>query len=212
MRAKVRLATALALLLTTVAGPARAGVITYGLESLGSDQWRYDYAVTNDSLVGGLSWFTVYFDAGLYDQLCGGSFDTPCGIAPTAAPGWDPIVIHADPLLPDPGFFDVSTSGPGIALGETLGGFSLSFQWQGAGTPGSQPFDFIVPGDEALSIVESGFTTPAPVTSVPEPGTLPLLAFGLCGAMWLSRARGARSKGVVARPRGAAFARTHGEA
>lgn len=189
MRAKVRLATALVLLLSAVTGPARAGVITYGLENLGNDQWRYDYAVTNDSLVGGLSWFTVYFAADLYDQLCGGSFDTPCGIAPTAAPGWDPIVIHADPLLPDPGFFDVSTSGPGIALGETLGGFSVSFHWQGGGTPGSQPFDFIVPGDEALSIVESGFTTPAPVTSVPEPGSLSLLAIGLLGAALATRRR-----------------------
>ena len=211
MRAKVRLATALVLMLSAFAGPSRAGVITYGLESLGNDQWRYDYSVTNDSLVGGLSWFTVYFAADLYDQLCGGSFETPCGIAPTAAPGWDPIVIHADPLLPDLGFFDVSTAGPGIALGDTLGGFSVSFHWQGSGTPGSQPFDFIVPGDEALSIVESGFTTPQPVTSVPEPGSLPLLAIGLFGAAWLSRRRGGRHASAAAGPRGRFRAFTDGE-
>lgn len=177
MRAKVRLVAVLSLLAASLAAPARAGVITYDLTSLGGDQWRYDYAVTNDTLAAPLAWFTVFFPLGDYDSL--GS------LAATAPSGWDAFVAQPDPLLPDDGFLDVSTTGPGIAPGETLGGFSIDFRWLGAGTPGSQPFDFI--GLDPADPLQSGMTTPRAPTSVPEPGTLPLLALGLLALGLYSR-------------------------
>jgi hypothetical protein len=208
MRAKLRLAPVLALLIAAAVGPARAGVVTYDVASLGGDQWRYDYAVYNDTLAAPLTWFTVFFALGSYDGLCDGDTSTGlCRIEPSAPEGWIAYVAQPEPdPLFDDGFFDLTTAGPGIAPGETLGGFSIQFHWLGQGTPGSQPFDFI--GTDPANPLQSGLTTQR-VTSVPEPGTLPLLALGLLGlvlyprglARWVARASSPATGSVAHRAR-----------
>ncbi|MBN1765568.1 MAG: PEP-CTERM sorting domain-containing protein, partial [Sedimentisphaerales bacterium] len=56
-----------------------------------------------------------------------------------------------------------------IAPGETVSGFSVSFDWLGTGVPGAQFYEIIDPDD--FSTLDSGYT-------VPEPGTTILLCLG----------------------------------
>ena len=184
MRATIRTVCISVLLLAALLGRAQAGVITYELTSLGGDQWRYDYEVTNDTLAQPLNWFTLFFALDSYESLG----------AETAPSGWDAFVAQPDPLLPDNGFFDLSTAGPGIAPGQTLGGFSLAFRWLNPGTPGNQPFDFI--DQDPADPVQSGFTMQRTPVGVPEPGTLMLMATALLGVA-LTRSRGSRQRQLL---------------
>ncbi len=159
---------------------ARAGIIEYEVTNIGGSTWRYDYSVTNDAQAAGLAEFTIWFALGLYDSLT----------LPTSPAGWDPLVIQPDPLLPDDGFFDALALGPALALNETLGGFSVTFNWLGAGTPGSQAFDFIDP--ISFQTLESGLTQrrviPDP-TPVPEPAIALLFAAGFAAVTFAVRRR-----------------------
>ena len=51
--------------------------------------------------------------------------------------------------------------------------FIVSFDWTGAGAPGSQSFEIF---DENFNVVKEGTTTPA---ALPEPGSLLLISVGL---------------------------------
>jgi hypothetical protein len=152
-----------------LAVPAHAVAISYDLASLGGNQYQYDYTVTNNTLASDLNEFTVFFDLGLYENL-----------SVSASPAnWDSLVVQPDAGLPDNGFFDSLALAGGVAPGATLGGFSVLFNWLGAGTPGSQSFDVVDP--DSLATLESGHTTPREVASVPEPATWILVALGLLG-------------------------------
>ena len=54
-------------------------------------------------------------------------------------------------------------------VGQSVEGFTVSFDWLGTGLPGSQPFEIINPLDSQT--IDSGNT-------VPEPATLLLFALG----------------------------------
>jgi hypothetical protein len=92
--------------------------------------------------------------------------------------------------LPDDGFYDALVLDllAAIAPGDTLSGFSVEFDFLGSGTPGSQAFQFLT---SSLELLDSGFTQRAVVTSVPEPGSLGLLAAGLA-ALIIVRKRSLR--------------------
>jgi len=164
------------LLAILTSGQSFATSITYEATQLSGNTWRYDYTVDNDTLGAAIGELTFYFGLGDYANL-----------GPLAMPsGWDGFIAQPDPLLPDDGFIDLLALDGGLAPGQSLGGFSIVFNWLAAGTPGSQPFDII----EAISFttLESSSTALAtPATPVPEPPALLLFLIGLLSFAWLRR-------------------------
>ena len=73
----------------------------------------------------------------------------------------------------------------GIAPGVTEGGFRVSFNWLGTGTPGTQAFDIIDP--LYFDILESGTTALGQTTAVPEPATISLFLIGVLGLLGFRR-------------------------
>lgn len=155
-------------LLLLMAPASYASMITYETTDLGGGSWRYDYELVNDTLGLAVDEFTIWFDLALFSNLRDATGPT----------GWDLLAIQPDPGLPDDGFFDGLALLAPLGTGETRGGFSISFDFLGVGTPGAQRFDFI--DSVSFSLLDSGGTTlRAPPASVPEPGSLLLLALGL---------------------------------
>ncbi len=156
----------------------QANPIFFDVENLGGTQWRYDYTLGND-VAPDIGWFTVYFDLEQYTN-----------IAIVASPtDWDPLAIQPDPGLAADGFVDWFSLGAGVLMDDILTGFSVTFDFLGAGTPGSQPFDINAPtpGDPFQpTAISQGVTESNAVVS--EPGTLTLLALG-CLALLHSRRR-----------------------
>ena len=147
---------------------ASAGLMTeivYSTNDLGAGRWEYTYDVTNISLIPPIEELTIYFDYGLYDNLVVTTPETP--------PEWDQIVWQVEPVLNDPGGYDALANAENIDIdiGETLSGFSVSFDWLGTGAPGPQFYEVLDP--VSFNTIDTGFTEP-----VPEPATMCLLAFG----------------------------------
>lgn len=168
-------ATTLAALLLPLSA-ANASIIDYTSTALGGNHWRFDYTVHNDTLGTPLDEFTVFFDENLFANLAGA----------TGPSGWDVLLIQPDTGIPAAGYFDGLALTGGIAFGDTLGGFSVTFDYLGAGTPGAQLFSIVDPN--SFLELDSGLTKS---TSVPLPGTLPLMLAGM-GAMayWQRRRDG----------------------
>ncbi len=150
-----------------------AVVIEFTLDDLGSGAYQYNYTVTNDELTAGVGLFDVFFEFGLYENL----------LVTSSPPDWDTIIFLPDSILGD-GAFDSLALGSVLALGETLSGFSVSFDWLGAGTPGSQFFEVVDPF--TFDFLADGSTTLA--EAVPAPVGPGLLLIGLVGC-WVSKKR-----------------------
>lgn len=153
-------------------GILHATIITYDTTNLGGGRWEYSYNILNDTLGSPIEEFTIFFDYGLYDLL---SIDTPKA-------NWDGLTVNPDLIFgfPQAGFYDALSLASGIAPGASEGGFMVSFNWLGTGTPGAQYFEVVSPSD--FSVLDSGNTTP-----VPEPGTLMLLGSGIISLIGLRR-------------------------
>lgn len=147
---------------------ASATTISYDANNIGGNTWEYSYTVENDTLSQDIEELTIFFEYGLYANLTVTS--------PVA--DWDELTVEPVEILgsPQDGFYDALALVSGIAPGSSMGGFSLSFDWLGAGTPGGQYFESVDP--LTFSAVDSGITTAAQSQSVPEPGTLLLLGSG----------------------------------
>lgn len=163
-------------------GGAGATTITYTAVDLpdGStgDLWQYRYTVA-----GGFSAFAgfeVLFDAGLYEQL----------EDPATSPNSDWIVTiiqpDPDPVLGTSGLYSATALADGASLGDE---FVLSFIWLGSDKPGAQPFNVF---DANFVTVESGRTTAAGGTALPEPSSILLLA-GVALAMFAAVPRPLRA-------------------
>jgi len=183
-----RLAAFFGLLLITVS--ALANPIFYEVEPAdGEDRYTYFYTVGNET-DDPIEAFSFYFDFGLYafDLVSDPSSQAPDIADPDAATApadWDVLLLPPEPAFsgfPDdqPGIFDALTLGAPVAIGQLLGGFSLTFTYLGDGLPGSQPFDILrYFSDGSFEVVASSFTRPLPSAAVPEPGTIGLLGLGL---------------------------------
>jgi hypothetical protein len=133
--------------------------------NLAGSRWQYTYTVTNDVLTVAIEEFTIFCMLGLFENLATESVPAD----------WDPLVIQPDPFLHDDGFFDaLSLLGIGIAAGDTLGGYAVSFDFLGSGSSGAQPFDIVDPAD--FTVLASGTTRSS---SVPVPSSLLLMSAGL---------------------------------
>ena len=137
--------------------------IWYDADELTPGRWQYTYEAANMSLTGPIEEFTIWFEYGLYDNL---AVET----ASPMADNWDEIVMQPEPVLEDDGAYDAKALGVGIGVGQSVGGFAVSFDWLGDGQPGSQLYEIIDPA--TFETIDSGMT-------IPEPATLILLGLGV---------------------------------
>ncbi len=156
----------------SVTSNASATLIEYTATNLGGNTWQYEYTLTNDTLGFAIEEFTIFFDVGLFANIGTSGFG-----APTL---WDPLVVQPEPGLPVPsdGFYDALALGEGIAPGATLGGFFVSFDYFGSGTPGDQFWNVVDPQTFATLDEGTTFTTGVPPTPVMEPPVIGLMLGG----------------------------------
>jgi len=138
--------------------PAAATVIYYEANQLNGNSWQVDYEIQNDTLLNAIESFTLFFNQDLYSN-----------IAVLSAPaGWDLSVIQPDISIPDDGYVDgIAGFGGAIPLNGILAGIRVTFDFLGAGAPGTQFFEMYDPDNYFL--VDSGNTIVRPSTPVPVP-------------------------------------------
>lgn len=146
--------------------------ISFESEELSPGRWQNTYEVANidltiDGQPAAIQEFTLWFDFGLYANL----------LVTTPAPlsnAWDQIVWQPEPVLGDEGGYDafVEITNPGIAAGQKVKGFSVAFDWLGAGTPGPQRYEIINP--LTFQTLDTGMT-------IPEPACAAIMLLGAIG-------------------------------
>jgi len=172
---------ALALALGIV-GAAQATEITFSTESISGVDWRYNYTVANNTLGVAVDEFTIYFDRNLYTNL----------VLEASPLNWDSLVVQPDLGIPSDGFFDSFAFASGIASGNSLAGFKVTFTYLGLGAPGAQPFEIV---DASFNTLDTGITT-APATPVPEPASYLLMTAGLA-ALRLAKSKRSQMRPFV---------------
>jgi hypothetical protein len=115
------------------------------------------------------------------------------GVA-TLVAGWDQVTVDHDLIfgIPVDGFYDALAQDSGIAVGGSVGGFSVAFDWFGVGTPGAQRFEIVDP--LTFAVLDSG------LTGIPEPGTIELLAVGLFVVLCSFGRKKARARQSITAP------------
>lgn len=131
--------------------------IQYEIADIGAGRWQYTYDVYNISLTEEVEEFTIWFDYELYDNLI-----IVTGILEPPLSSWDEIVVQRERVLKDDGYYDAVSVASNIGIGESVSGFSVSFDWLGTGNPGSQFYEIIDP--VTFGTIESGYTIPEPAT------------------------------------------------
>lgn len=160
-------------LASLLAMSAPAAIITFSTQSLGGNNYRYIYDMTQAQITTNQE-IQIRFSASLYNTL-----SNPVAPAPFA-----PSIFQVNNPPGAAGDYLVFTSQTNPSMAGT---FSVDFEWLGGGLPGAQPF-FINQfdgGGSFLSIVTSGNTS----SVVPEPATLIITGIGLValGAIRQSR-------------------------
>lgn len=151
--------------LLVLSGAAPAAIIYQASdladEAGGGDRWEYHYTLSKVDLEAGQG-FSIFFDRSVYRDLEVGILDHNAD--------WSLISIQPDHALVSAGFFD----GQALVDDPFAGPLSVSFEWHGEGSPGSQPFLIY---DTDFSELSSGQTR-----VVPEPDFTVFLfaSLGLC--------------------------------
>ncbi len=162
---------AIALATTFLAQPSGASIISYELQSLGTNNYRYVYTVNNDgTLPGGaaIQLFDILFDPALYDESSLTIANTP-----TLSTEWAQQILASAPGVP--AAYDVFANGTGVANGASANGFAVNFLWIGAGLPGAQSIEIYDP--VTFELLETGITEIA--ATVPVPGAFVLMLSGV---------------------------------
>jgi hypothetical protein len=170
---RMRLLTTLVLIagISWLAGPA--GVLADGTEvqyqvtNVSGDEWQYSYAIEDSTPFSANEALTVTFSAALYTNM---------DPAPPSPAGWSAFSAPSDTTLMFDGIYTASANADGASL---AGPFTITFDYLGSGTPGSQPFsiDLFDSNSIYLSNVTTGVTTPFS-NAVPEPESGLLLLIG----------------------------------
>src|SRR5438128_1197289 len=123
---------------------AHAIQILYDLDTLGGNQYQYNYTVVNDGSTGGaVELFDILFDPVLYDE----SSLAITTQNPLAA-AWDETFLASGLLVP--AAFDAYALSGGVPNGGSASLFSVSFTWFGADLPASQQFEIYDPNSFEL--------------------------------------------------------------
>lgn len=148
--------------------PANALLITYNLDVIQDNSYRYEYTLTNDGSLGNdfvIDSFAILFDPDLYNET-----SLTIETSEPLASDWDELILASGVGIP--AAYDVFAPAGGIAVGTSISGFAVQFDWLGAGMPGAQDFEVYNP--DTFGLVSTG-TTQTPAMSVAEPNTLALL-------------------------------------
>lgn len=130
-------------------------LILYDVTDLGSQRWQCTYDVVNISLPEPVGAFTIWFDFDLYDNLTVTTLDPP-------AAEWHEVFWQPNVVLQQDGGYYASALTSGVGIGQTVGGFTINFDWLGSGEPGSQFYEIIDP--HTFETIDSGLTVPEPIT------------------------------------------------
>jgi hypothetical protein len=142
--------------------------ISYQLEDLGLGRWKAVYEVENIGLTEPIREFTIWFDYGLYSNL---SIETPSPLNTAWKESiYNPYVLP--PLTPFNGYYDALVMDDGIAAGQFMSGFAVTFDWLGIGLPPVQRYEILDP--QTFETLAEGQTV-----YIPEPATW-LLLFSSC--------------------------------
>jgi len=171
-------ATGLCLMLAVSPAVAVPVTIDYDLTALAAPaRYEYHYTVTNLSLTTPVNWFSIDFDAALYEE-------SSLLITSTGLSSWSEQILAS--VFATPAQYDAyKTAGAPLDIGDSQAGFTVQFTWLGAGTPGSQAFTIY--DSATLDVLDSGMTTAGGAPPIPEPSTAALMLLGLVGAAALRR-------------------------
>ena len=102
--------------------------VQYQVSNVTGNEWSYTYDIVTSTPFVANEALTVFFPVALYSSLDN---------LPASPTGWFAFSIQPDPILLTDGFYSAVALGDGASL---AGPFTISFDYSGAGTPGSQDF------------------------------------------------------------------------